>query len=553
MQKHNASLERKAAKETSPLLGASVRATSTPFTSSSSQPLHDQHNRTESESTILPESARTSSSSSILPFVKVPSPWIVLPAGVLHLFCYALCLLPLQGFLLQKACWELGVHGSVEPFATKDEDAEACRASEEASKLAGRWLTIYLLCAALPAILATPVLGMLLDSIGRRPIMLLSAAVLLVNILSIVGAGLGLPFWVIFLGNFVCGSFGGYHILVVALHSYISDTVTEANRAQFFSFSDAILSAAAFAAPYVGGVLVTFLGPLGSFYTAFAIELVVLLYISLIIPESLAVENRKTIAASPEAIASQSVAPAWKDVLYFAWVSAVSSFSTLRGRSKTLVAVYLFVGDCIVAGLGNYIILFFTLRFNWTPIELGQYLLVVSVYRMFYLAIVLPTMIYLFIRYRAAIGSGVDPGISKERFGFDLGMLKFAWSLMAVGYVAIGTVTEGWLMYIISFGYGFAYIGVPTARSILSRCVSSDQQGRLFAALNIATSVAGSIGPSLFGVIYFLDPQAMFFSMAGCVLVGVILITFVKKEELAAAAVEAGSGSEEVFFATNDE
>ncbi|KAJ3097801.1 hypothetical protein HDU97_004537 [Phlyctochytrium planicorne] len=495
--------------------------------------------RRDSESTLLPPddvpvpiSISVPISNYLLPLIKTPTPWIILPAAILHVFCFSLCLLPLQAFLLQQACASLGIVGDDE-----------CRQSEDASSLAASWLATYTLCGALPTILATPIIGMMLDSFGRRPIIVASSLVFLINIVSFIAVGNSLPLWVIFAGNFVCGALGGFMTLLLGMQSYLSDTVSEASRTQFFSFTEALLMFAGFVAPMGGGYAATYMGPLGSFYLAFGIELVVVVYCLLLIPESLTAEKRKLLPQSTGSSSSRwgKRLSSIRAVFGFAWASVITSFQTLEGRSKTILAIFLFAGETVSAGITNFMILYFSLRFNWSFVDIGQYLFITSFYRLFYLGLVLPGLVYLFIHSRAKRGSGIDAGISKERFAFDVGLVRVAWLLIGLGYLGIGLATEGWMMYFISFGYGFGYTGYPTARSILSRCVPADEQGRLFAALNIMASIAGSVGPFLFGIIYYLNPQSIMFCMSGYTVFALILLSFVKGEELAGYALESGA------------
>ncbi|KAJ3097803.1 hypothetical protein HDU97_004539 [Phlyctochytrium planicorne] len=527
--------------ETTPLLGGPP-----PAASNASSASHF-HNRSDSDSTLLPTDSASPISISFLPLVKRPSPWIVIPVGILHLFCFALCLLPLQGFFIQRACIELGISesgGSDVGLLPKN-----CQESEAASKLAVKWMTIYGLCGSLPSIFVTPLTGTFVDFFGRRPMMIASISVFIVSIGTLIGAGLGLPFWIIFIGNFLFGLFGNYQTVTLCMQSYLSDTVTDTNRAQFFSLSEALLSAAAMLAPFSGGVAAAYLGPLGSFYIALSLESVVLLYTILVVPESLKVRKRNPLSELSESDYSPSpknnLARLLKVTLSFAWVSLVTSFKTLAGRSKTILALFLFCGECIQAGINNFLLVFFAFRFQWSPIEIGQYLLVASTYRVFYLACVLPCLVYLFIRYRAK-PSGADPGISRERFAFDMGMIRFAWMLMGFGYAATGLVPKGWMMYFVAFGYGFGYTAYPNAQSILSRCIPADQQGRLFAAINMNAALAGSIGLPIFGFLYTVRPQAMLWGMSSLVVVILVTMFFVKSDELQGYANNAGNGSEEV-------
>ncbi|KAI8839561.1 major facilitator superfamily domain-containing protein [Chytridium lagenaria] len=381
---------------------------------------------------------------------------------------------------------------------------------------------MYTLFSSIPAIVATPIVGVLGDRVGRRPVVILSALALWVNIASVVAVGRGFPFFVIFIGAFICGACGNWQAMILGMSSYISDSASPDLRTQFFSLSDALGTSAALIAPFIGGQAAVQFGPVGSFYLSLFIQTLVALYVIFIVPESLnfGVSERTGQAAgtsSEEEVATKKLN--WGDAAWFALSSAFKSIATLRGRSRTLLAVFLFLGDCINAGLGGYIALFFMLRFGWTTGDVGEK------------------------RKGSRGGGGGEEGgnsgdntfeETRARFGFDMGLVRIGLVLMAIGYAALGIAPEGWMLY-------FIY---TNARGVLSRCTPPDEQGRLFAAINVIAAIGSTVGDA---ATVTTMPSAMLFVMSAYAVVVLVVLSFVKKDELAHLATAASSSrSEEV-------
>ncbi|KAJ3103304.1 hypothetical protein HDU96_009309 [Phlyctochytrium bullatum] len=503
-----------------------------------------------------------------------PHPLLVLPPVLIHVFSFALCVLPLQSYLLAKACQEIGVSdsdagddmatswasrmviGASEPPPTyPDIPSPACRASKPASALAARWMLVYTSSALIPAVLSTLAVGHLGDRVGRRAVLMLAACALWVNLLGRTLETDALS--------------SSSQSMILGMQSYLSDTASPRHRTQFFALGDALVVAFGFLAPLLGSVAATIWGPAFVFRSALACQTCALVYVLTLVPESLASVRRRgsgrgmliaawwkrsggdraeatPLLASPSAEAppetgSKSLLAATRQQL----AEAMASLTRLA-RSPSLLpfAIYLFLSDLITAGLANYVVLFFTLRFGWTTEDVGIYLVAVAVFRVFYLGAVLPGLVALFQRRRRAGSEGSEgaTGLSRDRFAFDLWMVRIAVVLYSLGYGGIGIAPEGWMLYPISFLYGFAYTGHPNARSILSRCVPTHQQGRLFAGLNVMGAVAGALGSFFFGVIYSSTaetyPPTMMLTMSAVALIALAVLASVRASELARIAAE---------------
>ncbi len=134
---------------------------------------------------------------------------------------------------------------------------------------------------------AAPVFGALSDRHGRKSILLIS---LLGSAIGYVLLGIGGSLWVLFLGRVIDGLTAGNQS---ALFAYITDSTEPHERGKWFGYLGGAIGLGFMIGPAIGGVLGSISITLPFFITA-GITLVSMLCISLLLPESLAVEKRTT-------------------------------------------------------------------------------------------------------------------------------------------------------------------------------------------------------------------------------------------------------------------
>src|SRR5690349_20658297 len=153
---------------------------------------------------------------------------------------------------------------------------------EEAAPWGGYLATVY----AVLNFLAGPILGNLSDRFGRRPVLLVAMAALGTNFLLM---GLAQSLWVLFLGRVLSGISGATFSTASA---YIADTTEPEGRAKAFGMIGASFGIGFILGPILGGLL----GDIhvrAPFFAAAGLSLVNLLYGLFVLPESLAVADRR--------------------------------------------------------------------------------------------------------------------------------------------------------------------------------------------------------------------------------------------------------------------
>ncbi len=175
-------------------------------------------------------------------------------------------------------------------------------------------------------------LGKLSDKVGRKKVLLMSHAGTLLCWLIFMGAyflpaephvlGLALPLFVILLARVVDGITGGNSAVAEA---FVSDITTPEQKKTIFSTLGGVAGLGMIVGPGLGGFFASgTYGYLGTILLASAISLLTLIFISLVLVESLPTEKRRTRATTPwwhnlnlpKRLASLDEAPIVKATLY---------------------------------------------------------------------------------------------------------------------------------------------------------------------------------------------------------------------------------------------
>ncbi|HLY78075.1 MAG TPA: TCR/Tet family MFS transporter [Caulobacteraceae bacterium] len=324
---------------------------------------------------------------------------------------------------------------------------------------AADWQFVFTLTWGFMQFVSGPVLGMISDRFGRRPVMLISIL------------GLSLDFMVmalaptlawLLLGRVLNGATAASFSTA---NAYVADIATPANRARYFGWMSSAFSVGFLLGPAAGGLLATIPIHVGAFHlaairTPFVVAAglcaINWIYGALVLPESLPPERR--IAA-------------------FNWRRAnpVASLSLLRSHHDLLpLAVINFLNQLSQQVLPGIFVLYTQLRYGWSLQFLGVTFLVTGG---------LGVLVQLFV---------VGPVVRRigERgaviVGAAAGMTGF------VIYAFAPTQT----FYFIGMPI-FALIGLmqPGLQGLMTQRVTGSEQGRLQGANQSTGGIAAIIGP----------------------------------------------------------
>jgi len=321
-----------------------------------------------------------------------------------------------------------------------------------AAEVIGLFATVW----ALMQLLFSPLLGLLSDRFGRRPVILLS------------NVGLGLDYIVLALAPTIRWLFVGRVLSGVtsasisAATAYISDVTPVERRARAFGLIGAAFGVGFVLGPALGGWLGAH-NPRLPFWVAGAFSLLNALYGLLVLPESLPPARRQTRLR-------------WRDA------NPLGSLALLRSHPELLgLAAVNFLGYVAHEVYATVYVLYATYRYHWSPRTIGGALALVGVSSMIVSALV------------------VGPVVARldERRTLFAGLL-----FGALGFFLFGWARSEWLFLAaipINCLWGLAG---PPSQSMMTQRVSPSEQGELQGAVGAVRSLAMLIGPGIFAVTF---------------------------------------------------
>ncbi len=365
---------------------------------------------------------------------------------------------------------------------------------------AAAWLGIFGTVFALMQFLFMPVLGVVSDRVGRRPVILLS------------NLGLGLDYFVmalaptigwLFLGRIISGITAAS---ISSAMAYISDVVVPEKRAAAFGLIGAAFGLGFIVGPALGGWLGA-TDPRLPFWVAGGLSLLNAAYGFLVLPESLAVEKRRAFS--------------------FRRANPVGSLVLLRSHPELFrLSAIQFIGYSAHEVVQIYV-LYAIYRYAWQEKMVGLSLAFVGVCTVL------------------ISGGMVRPFVARlgERRTLYVGQM-----LGAIGMVLMGWATTGFLFMIGVVVMSMWSLSGPAAQGMMTHRVSASEQGELQGAISSMRAIAMLIGPGLFSFTFawfinaqhgWVMPGAPWYLAAVMLLVAMALAFTVEQPEMGREPVRA--------------
>jgi len=345
---------------------------------------------------------------------------------------------------------------------------------------AANWNGIFLTVFAAMQFFFSPIIGVLSDRFGRRPVLLFSSLGLGVDyVVMALAPTIG---W-LFLGRVISGITASS---IPTAFAYIADVTSKEKRAGAFGLIGAAFGIGFTLGPAIGGIVGND-NPRMAFWVAAGFSLTNWLYGFFFVPESLGRAQRK----------------------HFTWRRAnpVGSLVLLRSHPDlwklATIQFLAYLSHEIFAIWALYAIY----RFGWGPRSIGESLFVVGV-------------------CTAAISGGLTGLIVKwlgEKRTLYTGQFFGAVGMMVAGLARTGAVYVASIPIISMWNISF-----PAAQGIMTHHVSEREQGELQGAISSLRSIAFVIGPFLFSwtFAWFIDPKHAFqLPGAGYYLAAALLFT----------------------------
>lgn len=347
-----------------------------------------------------------------------------------------------------------------------------------AEDLGAAALTIGLIEASFSAaqFYFAPFWGALSDRIGRRPVLLISIAVMMVSYLILANASTLL---LLFLARSVAG-IGAANVSIA--NAYVSDISPVHKRAKNFGIIGAAMGLGFIFGPPLGGMLKDFYGMDGVGYAAAGLSLLNLVLAWLLLPESSSERNTKRKLFTTPLREFRSVFPR----------------VTLR---SLLLTHLIFMGAFSMLQMTASLL--WKNRYMLREVEIG--------YTFGFIGICIVIIQGLLLgRLSAVVG---------ERNLFVAGNFMMAIGLISMPYVPVEVFVPIGLIGLVFIAFGSAFF-TPTISSLLTQSAGDDEQGKvlgLMQAMGSLGRVAGPItGGFFYGIAYYLP-----FTVAA----GIMLIT----------------------------
>ncbi|HTR84625.1 MAG TPA: TCR/Tet family MFS transporter [Reyranella sp.] len=325
---------------------------------------------------------------------------------------------------------------------------------EEVSGLFGQVLALY----ALMQFVFAPVLGVLSDRYGRRPILLLSLTGSTVDYLIMAFAP---SLWLLLVGRALAGLTAANGAVIGA---YIADITPEDGRARRFGLYQAFFGAGFVVGPLIGGVL----GDIWWREPFFAAAL--LNGINLALALFLLSESRRTERKSIDWRALNPLRPLRWAFSFRALLPLLAALLMISLVSQTYTTVWvLFVED----------------RFAWTGTQIGLSL------GLFGALVVL------------AQAFAVGPIV---RWVGERGTVLVGMASESIALLVLTFAHADWIAFAVIPLIGFGSIGLSALRSLQSNAVDPEHQGRLQGVAASLVGLAAIFGPLVFSAIYALSP-----------------------------------------------
>lgn len=323
---------------------------------------------------------------------------------------------------------------------------------------AGVWNGVLVALWAAAQFFASPVIGSLSDRFGRRPVILVSVAGMAVDwVLMAIAPNL----WWLVVGRVVAGVTSSSFTTVYA---YLADITAPEQRARAFGLVGAAFSGGFVLGPFLGGVLGE-IDPRAPFWAAAVMSAAAFVYGWLILPESLAKENRTPFS--------------WRRANPF---GAMKLLNSRAGLLRLSGVYFLFM-------LGQHVysavyVLYATHRYGLSTLHVGLLLGMWGALEM-----VVQTFMV---------------GPTAQRFGERRTMVA-GLLFGALGLAGMGLATSAIGFMLMMLPGALMSLAMPTAQSLMTQKVSEAEQGQLQGASMSVASIAGVVSPVFFGTIYAMS------------------------------------------------
>ncbi len=444
---------------------------------------------------------------------------------------------------------------SVSPIVVGGDITEECLAPNVQRNVAAFTLTVGVISGILSAITA-PKLGALSDRYGRKRLLVIcSFGGIVGEVITILAANFPdvVHYNWLLLGAFFDGLTGSLTAGSVITHAYTSDCTPPSKRSVAFGYLHACLFVGLSIGPLLTGYFVEWTGSLVSlFYVTLGCHITFILFIYFVIPESLS-KSRQKLARHKWAQEQARKYPPGQEP---AWMRTNETFSRLplskpigkfiyeirsthifaplkilfptgpdskklRRNLLTLAIIDMSILGAAM-GSGSVMIMYTEAVFGWRNLESSKFVSLVSIVRVFVLAVIFPFLNYWF-RVRPAQRKRRESGealVEKNEGAdaVDIGLLRLALISDVIGITGYIFARTSKLFVLCAIITALGGLGSATIQAAITKHVPAENVGQLLGAIGLLHALARIFLPILFNGVYAFTvgvfPQAFIVLLA---------------------------------------
>lgn len=414
-------------------------------------------------------------------------------------------------------------------------DNPQCRIPEVQSLVTKFTLAITIITGIFSAVMS-PLLGAWSDRNGRKKILAISSlGGFLTEIITILAGKYPdtVSYQWLLAGAVFDGLCGSFTAGMALTHAYAADCTAPSKRAVAFAYFHACLFAGVAIGPLLAAALFHLTQSLLTvFYVALGIHTFFILFIVLVVPESLT-QKRQEVAREKHAAGGLLVAnQTWLGILKnknplaplkVLWPTGGGNTKHVRANLVLLATVDTIIFG-VAMGVMTVMVYYSGYQFGWRTSETSLYMSVVNSTRVFTLVAILPLFNYLVRtrpRNRLRRESGFPvPESHSGADSTDLFVVRLSIIFEIVGYLGFTLARSGPLFVASGIMASMGGVGSPTLQSALTKHVPHDQIGQLLGATGLLHALARVVCPTIFNLIYAQTvgtyPQTVFLVLTAC-------------------------------------
>uniref|UniRef100_A0A671KIP0 Hippocampus abundant transcript 1 protein-like n=1 Tax=Sinocyclocheilus anshuiensis TaxID=1608454 RepID=A0A671KIP0_9TELE len=262
---------------------------------------------------------------------------------------------------------------------------------------------------------------------------------------------------------------GLFSVTFSVIFAYVADITEEHERSTAYGLVSATFAASLVTSPAIGAFLSLWYGDSLVVLLATIIAVADILFVLLVVPESLPDKMR---------LSSWGLPISWEQADPFASLRKVGKDSTVL-----LICVTVFLSYLPEAGQYSSFFLYLGQVINFSSEAIAAFIAMVGI-----LSIIAQTLLLSVLMKKIGNKSTVLLGL-----GFQL--FQLAW---------YGFGSEPWMMWGAGAVAAVSSITFPAVSALVSRCTDRDQQGAVQGMITGIRGLCNGLGPALFGFIFFL-------------------------------------------------